>query len=372
MRIAFIGQKGLPAAFGGVERHVEELALELIQNGHDVTVYARKWYAPEKITNYRGIKIVYTPTVKTKHLDAIIHTFTASIHAIFNGFDVIHYHAVGPALLSWLPRVLAPKTKVVGTFHCIDRYHKKWNWFAKLMLALGEKAVCKFPHKTIAVSKTIQSYCLNEFDKNVVYNPNGVRTVNRTDTDRLKQFGLEPNKYFLMVSRLVKHKGAHYLLEAWRYAREQYPELLRDYKLVITGGSAFTDDYVRELHQIGDNDPSVVFTGWQKDENLNQLYGNTSLLIHPSENEGLPITVLQGMGYGRPVLVSDIPEHQEVVTDSRYWFTNSSIYSLANKIIDLIKNKEELEKSGQKNMERVKDKFNWKQICETTEKVYQN
>jgi glycosyltransferase involved in cell wall biosynthesis len=370
MRIAFIGQKGLPAIFGGVERHVEELAKELATKGHEVFVYARKWYCPEKITNYAGINIIYTPTIKTKHLDAIVHTFTSSLHALNKNYDVIHYHAVGPSLLSWIPRFFNPRTKVVATFHCIDRYHKKWNWFARLVLSLGEKATCKFPHETIAVSKTIQSYCLNEFDKPVTYNPNGVRIVTKTATDKLAQFGLEPDKYLLMVSRLVKHKGAHYLLEAWRFARQQYPELLKDYKLAIVGGSAFTDDYVQELRDIAQNDQSIVFTNWQKDENLNQLYGNTALLVHPSENEGLPITVLQAMAYGKAVLVSDIPEHQEIVSDSRYWFANSSVSSLAGKIVELLKNLELLKKNGQENLEKVREHFNWSDIAEKTEMVY--
>lgn len=377
-----VGQKGIPAIYGGIERHVEELSLELVKQNHEVLVYARRWYSPTVIKNHAGIKIIHTPTIHTKHLDAIIHTFTSTLHALFQKPDVIHYHGVGPSLLAWLPRVLSPKTKVVCTFHTIDRYHQKWGRFAKLILGLGERAACAFPHQTIAVSRTIQKYCLNEYQKLTAYIPNGVSALEQKRSachaiapqerrrDGLDSWELEPNKYLLMISRLVRHKGAHYLLHAWQFARQQYPELLSGYKLAIVGDSAFTDDYVRELKEIARGDQSVIFTGWQHGPVLNALYANAALFVHPSENEGLPITVLQAMSFGRPVLVSDIPEHQEVIADSRFWFQNASVSSLAAKIVELMKDEAGRETSGMENQKIVAEKYNWKDIARETEKLY--
>ncbi len=365
-----IGQKGIPAAYGGIERHVEELSLELTKLGHDVLVYARKWFTEKNIKNYHGIKIQHIPTLHTKHLDAILHTFIASVHAVFQKPDIIHYHGVGPALLSWIPRILSPKTKVVVTMHCLDRYHQKWGMFARLMLRLGEKAGCVFAHQTISVSRTIQNYCLNEYQKQTTYIPNGVRTTTHQNYALIDQWGLKPEKYVLMVSRLVKHKGAHYLLEAWQIARQQNPELLKDYKMVITGDSVFTDDYVTQLRQIARGDNSIVFTGWQKGQAVAELYANTVLFVNPSENEGLPITVLQAMSYARPVLVSDISEHKEIVADSNFWFTNTNIYSLAEKIVELIQKPETLKKSGELNKILVEKNYGWEDIAKETNKIY--
>src|SRR3989339_1395132 len=245
MRIAMIGQKGIPALYGGIERHVEDLSRELARQGHDILVYARSWYTPQAITNYRGVKIIHTPSWHTKHLDAITHTFFSTLHAIRQKPDIIHYHGVGPSLLSWLPRILSPRTKVIATFHCIDRYHQKWGWLARTILRLGEKTACLFPHQTISVSKTIEKYCQNEFNQFTVHIPNGVEKNDRpVGSSLLYQWNLEPNKYLLAVTRLVKHKGMHYLIDAWQIARQQHPELLSDHKLVIAGDSAFTDNYV--------------------------------------------------------------------------------------------------------------------------------
>lgn len=371
MRIAMVGQKGIPALYGGVERHVEELSLELAKQGHEVLVYARAWYTPKTIKNYYGVKVIHTPTIHTKHLDAIVHTFTSTCHALAQKMDVIHYHGVGPTLLAFMPRLFSPKTKVISTFHCIDRYHQKWNWLAKKILALGERAACYFPHDTISVSKTIQNYCINEYGKQTHYIPNGANGEQLIKGGvALEKWGIELEKYFMMVARLVKHKGVHYLLEAWQYARSQYPQLFKDYKLLIVGDGVFTDKYVKELKRIARGDSSIVFTGWVNGQPLTDLFLNCKILIHPSENEGMSLAVLRAMACGKPVLVSDIPEQQELITDTRFQFTNTSISSLANKLIELMKNEQWLKEAGEANKKLALQKFNWHEIAKETVKVY--
>lgn len=365
-----IGQKGLPTKYGGIERHVEELAVRLTKQGHDVLAYVRSWYTPKTLTSFEGITLVHTPTLHSKHLDAIVHTFISSIHASFQKADVIHYHGVGPSLLSFIPRILSPKTKVISTFHCLDRYHQKWGFLARLMLRLGEKAACVFPHETIAVSKTIQNYCLNEYQKNTTFIPNGVTLPEQVGASTLTQWNLEPQKYVLMVSRLVKHKGAHYLIEAWQFLKKKYPALVADQKLVIVGGSAFTDSYVEGLKKNAATDQSIIFTDWQHGQALEELYGNATLLVHPSENEGLPLTVLQAMAHGRPVLVSDIPEHQEIIANADFHFRNASIPSLIEKLVSLLGNQKQLAEIGLYNKTIVTANYQWDQIGLDTVAVY--
>jgi len=371
MRIAMIGQKGIPALYGGIERHVEELSLELAKNGHEILTYARSWYTPLAIKKYRGIKINHIPTVRTKHLDAIVHTFLSTLHAIGQKPDVIHYHGVGPSLLSWLPRILAPKIRVIATFHCIDRYHQKWNWFARQILLLGEKFACIFPHKTITVSKTIQNYCQNEFYRQTSYIPNGVeKYTSPAGKTLISEWNLRPQKYFLTVTRLVRHKGVHYLIDAWQIARKQYPELLNDYKLVIVGDSSYTDDYVNEIKEMAHGDDSIVFTCWQNGQALAELFNNSTMLVHPSENEGMSMSVLRAMSLGKAVLISDIPEQKELISDAHFWFNNTNISSLANKIVEILQHPEWMAEAGVANKKLTEKKYNWVDIAKQTEKIY--
>ena len=172
MKIALIGQKGIPALYGGIERHVEHLSTGLAKLGQEVFVYSRPWYTDRKLKDYKGVNVVSLPSIKTKHLDAISHTLFASVHALFQDYDVIHFHGVGPSLLAWIPKVFKRKAKVVVTFHCIDRKHQKWGRIARLSLRLGEWFANKFAHKTITVSKVLQQYCSEAYDTDTVYIPN--------------------------------------------------------------------------------------------------------------------------------------------------------------------------------------------------------
>lgn len=369
MNIAMIGQKGIPAHFGGVERHVEELALQLVAQGHEVSVYAREWYTPRDVSNYHGIKVVHTSTIHTKNLDAITHTLTATLHAIWQKPDIIHYHGVGPALLSWLPRIFAPRTKVIVTIHSLDRQHKKWGGFARAMLHIGEWAACRFPQETIVVSKVLREYCRMHYHRETTYIPNGVTTTD-VKPRLLSKWHLVPFRYVLMVSRLIEHKGAHYLVAAWKRARELDPDLLKNYHLVIAGGGYYSDTYVNKLHALAKNDPSVIFTGWVKGKVLENLFNQTALFVHPSESEGQPIALLEAMASARPALVSDIPEHREVIADKRFWFLSADVEMLARKMIELLGQPKLLKEAGMSNKAQAEEFYSWHIIGKKAEEVY--
>lgn len=368
MRIAMIGQKGIPTRFGGIERHVEELSRRLGRLGHEVIVYTRAWYALPRRRFSRGVRTVATPTLKTKHLDAIIHTFTSTIHAIRSGADIIHYHGVGPSLLAWIPRVFSPKTRVVATFHCIDRKHQKWNVIARLMLGLGEWAACAFPHETITVSKTLEAYCRDRYNREVKYVPNGITKPGRAGSDTLAKFGLDRDGYLIMVSRLVRHKGAHYLVSAFKDLEKR--RLTRGLKLAIVGDSAFTDDYVAELKQQAAGSDNIIFTGYLQGRELQQIFSNAYAVVHPSESEGLPIAVLEAMSFGKTVLASDIPEIMEVTREHGLNFKNRSVADLTRKLRHLIASPELVRTKGLAARTFVLADYHWDDVAKAVDGIY--
>lgn len=375
MRIAMIGQKGMPATHGGVERHVHDLALRLVGAGHKVVVYSRSWYTQktgDMIID--GVNIKHLPSLNTKNLDTFTHTLISTLHAITRKYDVIHYHGVGPALLSWIPRVFARKTKVITTFHSIDRYHQKWGAIAKLMLRMGEKAAVVFAHETITVSRSLQTYCVNEFGVDTTYIPNGIEANGeKPKAEFLKQFGLEPGKYILMVSRLVPHKGAHILVEAFTKLKQSLDnENTKSLKLVIVGGSVYTNKYVKNLHEQASFCNDIIFTDFQSGETLSALYAHARALVHPSLNEGLPITVLEAMNSSQPVLLSNIPEHLELVSDSRMIFKQNDSLDLANKMKwFLTLSRADQESIGNENVETVERKYRWDAIVPRIINLYE-
>ncbi len=373
MQIAMIGQKGVPSAYGGIETHVTELATRLVREGFAVVAYGRTWYNGNRTSDrYNGIRLITLPSIHTKHLDAISHTLLATLHACFIVRpDVYHFHGVGPSLLAWLPKLLAPKARVISTFHCIDREHAKWNAFARFFLRLGEKASLNIADDCIVVSQTLGKYAAEQYGTTATYIPNGI-TPRRTtaDTSLLNPLGLQPYHYVAMVSRLVPHKSAHTLISAWQKARELNPTIMRDLKLAIVGDSAFTDSYVRALKIQAVGDDSIVFTGYQQGEVLEALFTGARFTINPSTNEGLPIAVLEAMSYGKAVIASDIPAHLEIIADYGVPFQTGDVDDLAAKILDLASDPMKAASLGHLARTMVEQDYNWDDLALQTLALY--
>jgi len=370
MKIAFIGQKGMPARSGGVERHVEELSSRLASLDNEVYVYSRRRYTEFSGKKYKGVNLIYLPSVATKNLDAISHTLLATLDALRRDFDIIHYHGVGPSTLSFIPRILKRKTKVISTFHCRDQFHQKWNILARSYLKFGELAAAKFPHQTIAVSGGIRDLCVDKYKSPAERIPNGVAINDCQGSEAIRKFDLKPNNYVLTCSRLVRHKGVHNLIKAFIKIKEENDHSLRDLKLAIVGDSAYTDDYVDYLKKLVGSREDIVFTGFQSDKTLAQLFSNAYVYAHPSEAEGLPITVLEAMKYGKTVLVSNIPENIEAFAGHGYMFKNKDSNDLAYKLKLLLANPELVKTTGADARQYVTENYNWEDIVDNTTDLY--
>ncbi|MDP3965135.1 MAG: glycosyltransferase family 4 protein [bacterium] len=365
-----VGIKGIPAHYGGMERHVEELSLRLAARGHQVSVYTRPYYTPKNRKNLRGIRLISLPTIRTKHLDAITHTAFATLHAIRNGAEVIHYHGGGASLVSFLPRLLKPSIKVVATFHSLERLHQKWGFFARIMLKLGEWSSVTFPHETIVVSRPLKKYLKKNYGADAMYIPNGIaRDFTKKQPAEIisKKFGLVTDEYILTVARLIPPKGIHYLIEA-------YHQLKTDKKLVIVGGSSYTDEYVTQVREAAANNPNIVFTGFQNGKTLAELYSNAYVFVIPSEVEGLPLSLLEATGFGKRSLASNIPANLEVLKSGKeilgYTFKNKDVADLRTKLQQIIRQPSTSQKLGRAAQKLVFRKFDWKSITSQTEEVY--
>lgn len=365
MRIAYIGQKGIPMTQGGVEAHVENLSINMAKLGHKVFVYTRPYYTDKNLREYKGVKLISVPSLKTKNLDAITHTFLSTIHALFQKYDVIHYHSVGASLVSFIARIFT-HAKIVGTFHCQDRFHQKWRTFAKLMLHIGEWTVCKFPHITIAVSGYIQKYCFKQYNTKTVFIPNGFEIKKNTNTEILEKLNIKPKKYFLCVTRLIKHKGVHYLIDAYKKLNNS------EFQLVIVGDTFYNDEYKKELMNLVQGNNNIIFTGTLVGDNLNSIFTNAYAYILPSENEGLSISLLEAMAHGIPTIVSDIEANDDFIEkDLVYTFKNKNPENLKDKMIELINNYDKSIEKAKEASKYIKENFSWDKITKQTLDIYQ-
>jgi glycosyltransferase involved in cell wall biosynthesis len=367
MKVVMIGQKGIPARLGGIERHVEELSTRLVRLGVDVAVYCRPWYTSERNANVNGVRTITLPSLRSKHLDAITHTLFATVHAILvEKPDVIHYHGVGPSLLAWIPRVLSPRTRVVTTFHTIDRLTPKWGAFARIMLRLGEWCACAYADRTITVSETLKRYCDEVYSTDTVYLPNGVTDIGAADLITLADWNLTAGGYLLYVGRLIPHKGVHTLVNAYR----NLPEPVRaQYPLVIVGDGVFTNEYLKELTAAA-RGANVKFVGAQFGATLAALYRGATVFVNPAESEGMPNTVLEAVSLGLPAIVTDILAHREILGADATYVAPKNTYALGAAIDATLNSLEAARARANARVEDVRTRYSWDRIATATKDVY--
>lgn len=362
MRIAIIGQKGIPAKDGGVERQVERLALDLVKLGQDVLVYNRKNYLPEKIKEYQGVKLVTLPFLNTKNLANITHNFLAVIDLCFRKVDIVHFHGIGPSLLIFILKIFKPKVKVVATLHSFDYDNDKWGGFAKRMLKLGEKLMFKMSDKVIVLNENTQNYVKNKYKKEAVIIPNGVEILENVGANLLNNWDLKEKEYIISVSRLIKLKGIQYLIKAFK-------DIKTDMKLVIVGDG----EYKHELEKMAGSDKRIIFTNNQTSENLKQLFANAALFVQSSKMEGLSISLLEAMSLSLPCLVSDIEANLKVVNNKGLVFKSESVASLKEELEKFLEyDKEKLEKISKDLKDEILSKYEAKEIAKKTLFLYKN
>ena len=251
----------------------------------------------------------------------------------------------------------------MATFHSQCYKHQKWGIFAKAYLRWGEFIACRLANKTITVSKNLKEYTFRKYGRNPDYIPNGVELGKKIVAHDIKYFGLKKDNYILSLGRIVKHKGLQYLIQAFKNVKT-------DKKLVIVGGSAHTDKFVKELKDLAAGDPRIIFTGPQHGPIIGELFANAYLFVQPSESEGLSIALLEAMAYGTATLVSDIPENREAIAYTGYTFRSKNVADLMGKLNGLLRNPEIVRAMGEMQQKRAASEYDWDKALEKIQQIY--
>lgn len=353
MKICVTGLRGFPFIEGGVEKHCEALYPYVAQE-MDVTVFRRKPYVTGDGV-HRNIRFVDLFSTRIKGFEAVWHTFLSSLRIITLRPDIAHFHNIGPGL--FIPLLKLAGIPVVLTYHSPNYEHKKWGVFARRLLRFCESIALKFADKVIFVNKYQMEKYPPEIQQKSKYIPNGIVPLERTNNqDYLDKIGVEPGKYILSVGRITPEKGFHTLIQAFKEMN------VAGYKLVIAGGVEFESGYMTQLRQMAEG-ADVVFTGFVQGEVLAQLYSHTVLFVLASENEGFPLVLLEAMGYGQNILVSDIPATRLVKLEEEDYFPTGNEEVLVQKLREKLEQKvtREYDLSG----------YNWQSIAEQTIVVLQ-
>lgn len=178
MKIALIGSRGIPARYSGFEQFYEQFAVRLAECGHDVTVYDRSHFIKDVKKEYKGVRIVSLPLIPTKRLDTITHTALSTLHALFQGYDIVYYCIVGNSSLVWISRLTGAKTLI--NVDGEDWARNKWSGFAKTYQKWCERVVCKCANTVIADAKGILWRYRELYRHETIFVPYGARIFNGT------------------------------------------------------------------------------------------------------------------------------------------------------------------------------------------------
>ncbi len=355
-----MGIRGIPASYSGFETFVEQLAKRLARRGHEVTVYNRSTYVLYRGGSYLGVKLVRLPTLPTKHLDSIVHTFICCIHALFVRYDIVYICGVGNAPLAFLPRLFG--AKVIVNVDGADWQRDKWGTFARTYLRLCEHAATITANVIIADAQVIQSRYHELFGIQTLFIPYGANIRRHEGSDVLQRFKLESRRYVLFVGRLVPENCAHTLIEA--FARVE-----TDMKLVIVGDAPYSDEYKASLKARAGH--RVIFTGFLFGEEYQEISSNAYLFALASGVDGTRPVLLDQMAFGNAVLVRNTPANLEVVGDSGQTFDHQNEeMDLAVQIQHLIDHPEQVLALRLAAEDRVRTKYSWDRVTDRYNLLY--
>jgi len=358
-----LGLRGFPGVQGGIETHVEHLAPALVMLGCSVAVIVRSRYMRDApLPQWRGVRYLRVWSPRSRRLETIVHSFLGVLVAAVKRPDILHIHGVGPALTVPIARLAG--LRVVLTHHGADYEREKWGRFEKAALRSGESLGVRCANAIIVISQGLHDLVARKYHRESRIIPNGVANDGPVTTEAaLAQFDLQAGRYVLCVGRLVPEKRQMDLIAAFAAAG------LPGWKLVLVGGADHESPYARKLRELAAATPGVVTTGVQTGQSLAELYSHAGLFVLPSTHEGLPISVLEAMSYGLPVLVSDIAPHLELGLDDDQYFKVGDIQDLSARMVTLATRPWPAEKRRSVR-EHVLRTYDWNHIAAETAALY--
>ena len=365
MKIAMIGVKSVPCP-GGIATYAEQLGSRLVARGHEVTVYCRRQYlngdAGPPIPPYKAIHRRLCVGIRGKYTDAATHTLTSAMDALRSDFDIIHIHGSAPAFVAPMLR-LKRHCGVVVTIHSLDWEGAKWGAAATATMRAFAQVPVRYADELTVVSRRLQQYYAATFGREATYIASGAPVAEIRPAEEItSRWGLRPQRYILFVGRLTPEKGLEYLIDAYRRLQTEMP-------LVLVGGANYDDPYVEAL--LSQADDSILFTGFQSGDTLEELFSNAYLYVQPSTLEGLSMAVVEALSYGRFVLASDIPGNVEALGECGRTFRVADTDDLHDQLADLLAHPDTVRSQFEPARARVAREYDWEKTTDGFEAVFE-
>jgi glycosyltransferase involved in cell wall biosynthesis len=225
--------------------------------------------------------------------------------------DVIHTHTAKAGVLGRLAGLIArPQAKRVHTFHG----HLLHGYFGsgKTRLVIGlEKVLGLITHRFIAIGNVVKNDLVraeiardSKFE--VIYP--GLQDLDQyPKTDARTALDLDPSKkYLVFVGRLTTIKRPERLIDLARFLKDKHPECW----LLIAGAGELLESLSVQAQR---EELPVTFLGWRKD--IGMILSASDIAVLCSDNEGIPLTLIQASQAGLPIVSTDVGSVGDIVVN---------------------------------------------------------
>jgi glycosyltransferase involved in cell wall biosynthesis len=353
VKIAIIGSRGYPIVYSGYETFVKEVSERLVAQNIDVRVYCQKHLFTTRPKHVNGVELIYMPTVQTKSLNQLVHSFFSMIHACCSKVDVILVvnAANGPfGLIS----LLAQKKTLINV-DGLEWLRPKWKGLGAAYFKFAGKLATLFYNTIITDAEAMRQVYLNTFKANSTVIAYGANIRHSKNPGLINQFGLTPNEYFLIVGRLIPDNNSDLILEGFKKAKSNK-------KLVIVGDVPYQDAYAQTMKANASD--QILFLGYVTDsEVLAELYHQSYAYLHGHEYGGTNPTMLKAMGYGCAILALDTVFNREMLENGQFgWFFQKTSDSVALYLQQAEHNPQAVQTLKEKARDGITQKYNWDEV----------
>ncbi|TAK27865.1 MAG: glycosyltransferase family 1 protein [Chloroflexota bacterium] len=371
MKIALVSAYDFPYP-GGVTTHICRLEENFRRQGHDVRIIAAS-SQPEAAAARNALVIGRPTSVRSAGSIARITLslrLSGRVKRLLQqeGFDVVHLHEpLVPALPITMLRF--SNTVNVGTFHAYTGSTLSSNnlgyYYGRRILRRWFRRL----HGKIAVSRPAWEFVSQYFPGYYHIIPNGI-DYERFARPALPLPELDDGKLnILFVGRAEKRKGLHYLLRAYAYVRQEFPNA----RLVVvgpeTGSMGRYKEWVLEKGLEG-----VYFAGYVSDTDLPRYYQSAHVFCSPSTGgESFGIVLLEAMAAGRAVVATNIEGYKEVVTHGSegLLLEPKKVERLAMALVHVLADASLREFMGERGRQRAAE-FSWARVAQRVLSYYES
>jgi glycosyltransferase involved in cell wall biosynthesis len=322
MRIAILGTRGIPSRYGGFETFAEQLAIRLVERGHEVTVFCEA--AMDATYEYRGVRLRHVPRSNVGPLSTVLFDGVCLWEAR-SSFDVVYMLGYGASGLCWLPRLW--RSQVWINMDGLEWARKKWGPMARWYFRFAETMAMWTPSRIVADAAEIKEVLRSRHSWmppcDVI--PYGCEIVETARRDELSSYGLPPESYYLVVCRFEPENHVKEIIEGFLESKTRA-------RLVLVGDSR-QDTYGRSLTKYKDD--RVVFLGPVYDvPRIQALRYFCKAYLHGHSVGGTNPSLLEAMGCGNVILAHDNPFNREVLGNSAIFFSTSAQIGAAIDSVD--------------------------------------